>query len=634
VTRDPPRPKQDTPVWRPPGPSEGRNVIRTERQRSGSGASSAPAPPVEPAADDKSTELLAEELRKSASILAQAQAQMAEERALSAMRAREAEAQLAEAVELGRLEERQRNERAVREANDTVSALAEANEQGAALVKRVERAHIAGALAEQRRSLEHEINESRLVTEHEASELRHIEGERHARQVRQLTEELEEARAQTAAALERAADLEQRLRDASESGVAAAQARAVRRWRSAGMTRAWAAWQQQWEARRYTMRLMGQTQGRFFHLIPTVRGAFHYWNSLREARYHARVTEKLSETASLEERLAEAERRAEEAREAYEERISRMSAEHDDLAARLRESDLERREQTAVLRARYEEEKAARVQAIVEAAARRVQHAGLLRGWTTWAEGYREYRREARRAKLLQQARQRLHKPALANPFLYWKGCWEEVVAARRERGVTSAEERLASAEEARRSAEEEADALRGTVAELERRQGLMQIALHDEQRALVAARERVEASKQLELPAREALAKRREAERRAEEMSKRLKEANAAADKARRDAADAAAAASASSQSDLRRLLAEQRRSLEAQMAQVNAEAERRVAMTMDRLERSMAEREALEQEYAQRLDEAQRQAAVLSGATGPHTESPRAGVAGVEKC
>ena len=160
--------KQDTPIWRPPGPSEGHAIIRAHRRP--------PPPPqaIEPPVDDKSTELLADELRKSAAILAQAQAQMAEERQLSQMREREAQAQLSEAIELGRQEERQKAQLAVREANDSLSALAEANEQGAAFVKRVERAHIAGALAEQRRGLEHEINESRLTTDHEISELRQM----------------------------------------------------------------------------------------------------------------------------------------------------------------------------------------------------------------------------------------------------------------------------------------------------------------------------------------------------------------------------------------------------------------------------------------------------------------------------
>ena len=137
--------------------------------------------------------LLSDELRKSAAVLAQAQAQVHEERQLALMREHEREAQLAEAVELGRQEERQRNQKAIDDANDSFAALAEANEQGAALVKRVERAQIAGALAEQRRSLEHEINESRLATGHEIAELTHVGDMRHAREVHLLKEQLEAA---------------------------------------------------------------------------------------------------------------------------------------------------------------------------------------------------------------------------------------------------------------------------------------------------------------------------------------------------------------------------------------------------------------------------------------------------------
>ena len=159
--------KQDTPIWRPPGPSEGHAIIRAHRRP--------PPPPqaIEPPVDDKSTELLADELRKSAAILAQAQAQMAEERQLSQMREREAQAQLSEAIELGRQEERQKAQLAVREANDSLSALAEANEQGAP-AKGGKRAQKSGSKAVSRgvprRSKRHGQHERVAVAEEEEDE--------------------------------------------------------------------------------------------------------------------------------------------------------------------------------------------------------------------------------------------------------------------------------------------------------------------------------------------------------------------------------------------------------------------------------------------------------------------------------
>ena len=259
------RAKQDTPIWRPPGPTEGRPIVRQHRRP--------PPPPSELPADDKASELLAQELRKSAAILAQAQGQMAQERQLSAMRQREAEAQLAEAIELGRQEERQKTQQEVREANDTLTALAEANEQGAAFVKRVERAHIAGALAEQRRGLEHQLNESRLVTEHEIGELKHVEGERHAREVTALREQLEQAGEENAALSQRVSTLEEVLATTKEGRIMAHQQRSIRRMMRSGLAKGWTQWHTQWEAGRYLRLLVKRAQGQFFHIVPTVCAA-------------------------------------------------------------------------------------------------------------------------------------------------------------------------------------------------------------------------------------------------------------------------------------------------------------------------------------------------------------------------
>ena len=163
------------------------------------------------------------------------------------MREHEREAQLAEAVELGRQEERQRNQKAIDDANDSFAALAEANEQGAALVKRVERAQIAGALAEQRRSLEHEINESRLATGHEIAELTHVGDMRHAREIHLLKEQLEAAHKVSANLATKVSELESKLEQTKEGQIAAWQSRSLRRMLNYSLAKGWGAWHELYE---------------------------------------------------------------------------------------------------------------------------------------------------------------------------------------------------------------------------------------------------------------------------------------------------------------------------------------------------------------------------------------------------
>ena len=433
--RAPPEPrfKQDTPIWRPPGPSEGRAVMPGAQKHRR--PPPPPTPPVELPPDDKSTQLLADELRKSASILAQAQAQMAEERALTAMRQREAEAQLGEAIELGRQEERQRNEQAVREANETLTALAEANEQGAAFVKRVERAHIAGALAEQRRGLEHELNESRLVTKHEMAELEHLANERHAREVRRLKEEIDELTAERDAAVARAEAAEEKLKDTREGRIAAYQSKAMRRMINAGLSKGFTKWQGMWEERRYHQRLLHQTQGRFFHIVPSVPGAFHLWNTYRQARFRASIEERAEQAVDLGETVQALEAQLAEERELSSRKLDAAAEQLKELQLRLHALVAEKREREELLERQMEEERQGRIRALAESAAFRVQHAGLLRGWTTWVTQYRDARDEARRRKVMREVRARLHKPALAAPFFVWREFWEAMVERQRRGG-------------------------------------------------------------------------------------------------------------------------------------------------------------------------------------------------------
>ena len=604
--------KQDTPIWRPPGPSEGRAVMRGSSSAGALRGHRPPPPPphaVEPPAGDKSTEILADELRKSAAILAQAQAQMAEERQLSQLRAREAEAQLGEAVELGRQEERHRSQQAVRDANDSLSALAEANEQGAAFVKRVERAHIAGALAEQRRSLEHEINESRLATEHELSELQHIERERHANLLRKLTEELDEERAARVEAEERVRVLDDKFSQTKEGRIAAAHARSVRRMLRSGLAKGWTQWQSTWEAKRYHQTLINRTQGQFFHLVPSLKGGFYLWVGLRDARNTRRIEKRAEEAADLTGAVAALEAQLVEEGETAARKLKAAAAEVEEMRKMLVAFETDKREREMLMEARMEDERQARIQQLATTAGRRVQNVHLHHGWATWAGQYRQYREEARLMKLMRQVKNRLHKPALAEPFLHWQGCWQATVEKRKHRVLRSSDEQLAEAERKQGEAAEESERLRAQMHEMGQRVGMLNVALREEQQAHLLAREKVEAAKQFELPAREAISKRREAERRADELSRQVQQLVEAVDKEKAGAKATAERHTAQAEIDLKRLLTEQRKALDSQMAQVRAECEQRIEIIQQKADRERQDAQQQADLYAAKFSELQSQ-------------------------
>ena len=125
-------------------------------------------------------------------------------------------------------------------------------------MKRVERAHIAGALAEQRRQLEHELNESNLATQHEIAELTHLADQRHARELKALKEELEALKKEHELTSQRNSELEATLANTKEGRVAAHHARAVRRMQNSAHQASRRA-----SGRRRYQRLIDRSSGRF-----------------------------------------------------------------------------------------------------------------------------------------------------------------------------------------------------------------------------------------------------------------------------------------------------------------------------------------------------------------------------------
>lgn len=269
--------QREPPAWRPPGPSEGRAVPAEHRRPPPPPPPKAP-PPENPPPNDVATNMLAEELRKTAGILSKAQAQMQEERNVSDMRAEEAEAQLAIATEMGRQEERHKAHAMVAEARGTLSALVDAHERGAAFVKQEERQMLANALAEQRRGLEAEITESRQTTESEQAELRHQLEERHRRDIDKLNLQVLQERRAKEEAEANAQRLQKSLEQTTEGRIESYYQKAVRRLQKVGLTRAWSAWAEMHQHKLYTKQLLRQTKGSFFTIMPTVPTAFALWH--------------------------------------------------------------------------------------------------------------------------------------------------------------------------------------------------------------------------------------------------------------------------------------------------------------------------------------------------------------------
>lgn len=117
---------------------------------------------------------------------------------------------------------------------------------------------------------------------------------------------------------------------------------------------------------------------------------------------------------------------------------------------------------------------------------------------------------------------------------------------------------------------------------------------------------------KHLELQSREALSKRRAADTRLKELQRELEETTTALERERREARSSAASQKGAAATELRRHLKEQRSSYEAQMAEVVAECERRIAFIEQRMREDAR---ALAAQYAQAIASANERAAANGG-------------------
>ena len=593
------------PAWRPPGQSVGLHVPFEHRRPPPPPPPRLP-PPSDPAQGDLSTEVLTAELRKTTAILAKAHAQLHEERQISAMRAEETESQLALAAEMGRQEERHAAQAMVDEARGTLSTLVNIHERGAAYVKQTERGMIASALAEQRRGLEEEIRQSKLATDTQQAELRRAAEERHKREMEKMLEEVQAAQRALAVAEEKAFVLARKFENTREGRIDFMYNKFSRKLLNGDLARGWQSLITMRDDKLYMAELVRISQGRCFFLFPTIRSAFSRWTTLKAdlealAKLRAEQAEKDAEQARVD-RIAELEAELVKVRKDCEVRLADADSKLNVMQKRMSDFQRERADFNLLVDARSEEERSKRVALIQRHAGYQVRNHQLNRGWKTWADQYKRYREEQRRAKVYREAQMRMMKPHLAKPFIHWRVRWQNTSSKQRRKEEVSVEEKLQEAVRLHGVAEQETSRVRALLAERDQALALANVALEDERRALMQARGEAAEAKTMMLQARESTTKLAASELRVKELNQRIGESAEVLERERAEAKRSADQQRLLAETELKRLLADQRQSLEAQMVLVVKEADERIRMIEDQCRMKL---ESMQRQQVQIVEE-----------------------------
>ena len=159
-------------------------------------------------------------------------------------------------------------------------------------------------------------------------------------------------------------------------------------------------------------------------------------------------------------------------------------------------------------------------------------------------------------------------------------------------------------AEEVRKrvAAEEEIASLRAQLVERHQALALANIALDDERKALITARMEAEEAKTTAMQAREATSKLAALEVREKRLQQELSEALQEVARERTEVRKRAEQQKASAESDMKRLLGEQRGGFDEQLAQVSKEADERIHMAEERFQRALQQQA---DEHARLLEE-----------------------------
>ena len=447
----------------------------------------------------------------------------------------------------------------------------------------------------------------------------------HLRECAALRQQLEVETQAKERAEQRLSEIEAKFSDTKDGRVEAYHKKALKRLLRSDLSKGWTQWVAMYEGKLYNQALARKTQAMMFHVKPTVRAAFALWRCLRESKNSQSKNKDMDDLGAevcalwrvenfwrslrrgddclaiallaltatappypltppgatraypaqvrdLEEQLLASRAETEGLRESTSETIAMLQQQVESLS-----KELERREQALVAQGRVE--KAERVSILTEQAARRFKLAGLVRGWTTWLAQHREYSHKMAQAKMLQQVRQRLMKPGLADPFILWKQWWEHIVASKVV-PIKTADELLLEEAGLRRCLQEENGTLAEQLGACQQQVKLSEVALRDERKALAAARAELHDLRRLEVQARDSLSKRRSTEQRFKDLAKSQADAMATLEAERKAAKERLDAQKGLAASELKRLLRDQRSALESMMTEALAEAERRAAM------------------------------------------------------
>ena len=260
--------------------------------------------------------------------------------------------------------------------------------------------------------------------------------ERLGEQVLSLTRELQESRAEVAAAkaagwdgaaaeAELQRQLEEQLAAEREKRIEHTKEMAVRRIGKRDLTRGWMAWLEQYLEQARLKRALLAAGSKL--LRPKLVACYTQWRRMYEEEKAAKASMSMSDklTAEVKERQL-------------------VQAQLDQLTrdlAEARQAALEGRGQEAELQRQMEErlerEKEKRIAHTQEMALKRIGKRDLARGWQGWAEPYLEKKRLER---ALKAAGARMLKPKLMAAFTKWRRDWEDEKHAK---AAMSLEERL-----------------------------------------------------------------------------------------------------------------------------------------------------------------------------------------------
>ena len=322
-------------------------------------------------------------------------------------------------------------------------------------------AQVAAQMEADRRKLEVKLRQTLEERDSEMEQLIKEEVDRREAQLPLLRDELSRLKAEWearlgAAAEERRKALERqkvellgtveelsafKALEQKEARVEALRRKALRRIQNAGLAAGWTAWHELWEQKARKKRMLAAAGARLAR--PALAAAVAHWRAdWTAAQKKKALGEKRSELEETRARAAALE--AQLAQEARKLAAAEARCHEKEQQVLLLTGGQEEAARHAAARAEREREK--RVENLAHRAMKRLQNAGILRGWTAWHELYEE---AARQRRMLAAAAARLARPQQTAALAAWKADWMSeraaaLKAAAQGKGATKLERELA----------------------------------------------------------------------------------------------------------------------------------------------------------------------------------------------